>query len=459
MRFVGVIDIGKTNAKFAVVDRESMSEIAVRTMPNRVIDAAPYPHFDIEGIWAFLKDAIAELNRTHELSAISITTHGACAALVAETGGLALPVLDYESDAPEAYRDAYDAARPDFSTGYTPRLPNGLNLGAQLCYQSRAFPEQFAKTRWILTYPQYWAYRLTGIAASELTSIGCHTDLWDFPRWTWSRLVASEGWQEKFPPIRKASDQLGMVKSFLAEKLGLALDVPVLCGIHDSNASLVPHIAGQNGTLSVVSTGTWVISASPGASLDKLDSRRDCLANIDALGRPVPSARFMGGREYSLLAEGIADLADEETQARIARSDTMLLPSIVGGCGPFPDRQSKWTTLPGTLSGPERLAVISYYLALMTAESLAMTGGDGPVVVEGPFARNAAYCRMLATATGRSVRISANTTGTSIGAAMLLDMAAGNMQAPFAQYEPQPALVRYAALWRRTVMSAADTLF
>ena len=29
-------------------------------------------------------------------------------------------------------------------------------------------------------YPQYWAYRLTGVLANEVTSLGCHTDLWDY---------------------------------------------------------------------------------------------------------------------------------------------------------------------------------------------------------------------------------------------------------------------------------------
>jgi sugar (pentulose or hexulose) kinase len=452
MRFVGVIDIGKSNAKFAVVDRDDMREIVVRTMANTVIDTAPYPHFDIEALWSFLTAAISDFNRNHPLAAISITTHGACAALVDDAGTLALPVLDYESDAPEAYRDAYDSVRPDFSTGYSPRLPAGLNLGAQLFYQSQAFPKQFAKVRWILPYPQYWAYRLTGIAATELTSIGCHTDLWDFSSGDFSTLVTSLNWRERFAPVHNASEQLGMVRPELAAELGLSRDVTVLCGIHDSNASLVPHIVARSGRFSVVSTGTWVISASPGADLEHLDPARDCLANIDALGRPVPSARFMGGREYSLLMDGIAEAPDGEAETGVALGDAMLLPSVVSGCGPFPDRQSQWTVEPDTLSDAERLAVISYYLALMTAESLAMTSGDGPVIVEGPFARNAAYCRMLASATGRNVEISDNATGTSVGAAVLLDMASVAGE-PGAQFTPDLELARYAERWRAKVRS------
>ncbi len=60
----------------------------------------------------------------------------------------------------------------------SPTLPMGLNLGAQIHWQARRFPDAFAKTRHILMYPQYWAFRLTGVAASEATSLGCHTDLW-----------------------------------------------------------------------------------------------------------------------------------------------------------------------------------------------------------------------------------------------------------------------------------------
>ena len=50
----------------------------------------------------------------------------------------------------------------------------------------RSFRTQFARVRTILTYAQYWVWRLTGIAVNEVTSLGCHTDLWnpqkgDFP--------------------------------------------------------------------------------------------------------------------------------------------------------------------------------------------------------------------------------------------------------------------------------------
>jgi len=93
---IGVIDIGKTNAKFALVDAQSRVELAIRTIPNVVLNTDPYPHFDVDRIWNFIKLSIKELNQEHPIQAICTTTHGACAALVDENGNLALPILDYE---------------------------------------------------------------------------------------------------------------------------------------------------------------------------------------------------------------------------------------------------------------------------------------------------------------------------------------------------------------------------
>ncbi|VAW11973.1 Rhamnulokinase RhaK in alpha-proteobacteria, partial [hydrothermal vent metagenome] len=53
-RFVAVIDIGKTNAKLAVVDSEAGAEVDLRVWANVPVSGAPYPHTDIEGIWEFL---------------------------------------------------------------------------------------------------------------------------------------------------------------------------------------------------------------------------------------------------------------------------------------------------------------------------------------------------------------------------------------------------------------------
>jgi sugar (pentulose or hexulose) kinase len=204
IRHVAVIDIGKTNAKLAMVDLDSLSETGVRKTPNRPLLGSAYRYHDVEAIWTFILESLQALGHEQHIDAISVTTHGATAVLIDARGELALPVLDYEDDGPDGLRQRYDAVRPGFEETGSPCLPLGLNLGAQLFWQSQAYPEAFAQVSHILTYPQYWSWRLTGVAASEVTSLGCHTDLWNPVTKDFSTLVDRMGWRSLFPPIRTA---------------------------------------------------------------------------------------------------------------------------------------------------------------------------------------------------------------------------------------------------------------
>jgi sugar (pentulose or hexulose) kinase len=155
-----------------------------------------------------------------------------------------------------------------------------------------------------------------------------------------------------------------------------------------------------------------------GGGMAALDPGRDTLVNVNALGDPVPSARFMGGREFSLLTEGQPQDWSEGDVAAVLAQRALLLPSTQQGSGPFPHRDAQWINADGVTPG-QRFAAISFYLALMTATCLELIGGDGPTTVEGPFARNPLFIRMLAAATARPVAASEASTGTSIGATLL----------------------------------------
>lgn len=448
MRHIAVIDIGKTNAKVALVERESLTEIAVARRPNAVVKGSPYPHYDIAGLWDFILDGLKRLQAEFGIDAISITTHGASAVLLDAEGKLATPALDYEFDGPDSLAAEYDAVRPPFAETGSPRLPLGLNLGAQLFWLFRAFPGLQERTRTILTYPQYWAFRLSGVAVNEVTSLGCHTDLWMPQAGRYSALVEREGWTALMAPVARAADRLGPVLPEIAAATGLGPDTPVVCGIHDSNASLYAHLVAREAPFSVVSTGTWVISMAVGGAKIMLDPARDTLVNVNAHGDPVPSARFMGGREFErLIGDGSKTCTRADVDAVLARG-TMLLPAVENQSGPFQGRKAEWTVEEATLTPAERFVAVSFYLALMTAMGLEIGGAQGPVLVEGPFAENAAYLDMLAAATGRPVEAVAGT-GTSLGAALLYAgprpaIARGANSRPL----QEAALRRYASAWQ-----------
>ena len=444
-KHIAVIDIGKTNAKLALVDATRMEEIAVETRPNTVRPGPPWPHFDLDGHWDFLLDALTHMQADHGIDAISVTTHGASAVLLDKDGALAAPMLDYEHTGPDAVAQAYDALRPPFSETGSPRLPMGLNLGAQLHWMLGVDPGLRDRTAHVVTYPQYWGYRLTGNWASDVTSLGCHTDLWN--PWTGapSSLVEKLGLAGKLAPARHSSDILGTVHPVIAARTGLSPDTPVACGIHDSNASLYPHLAGRPAPFSVVSTGTWVVCMAVGGAAVTLDPKRDTLVNVNAHGAPVPSSRFMGGREYEMIREGI-EATPTEADRRAVLDGLYLLPAIERNSGPFPGRPGGFTSEPRTEG--QRMLALSWYLALMTDTCLDLIGAEGPVIVEGPFGRNPDFLQMLAALRPGGVESATSATGTSIGSALLF--VPDHRETPGTRADPRDpeALRRYAEGWK-----------
>lgn len=387
-----VLDIGKTNAKLALIDARG-TLLAEERRPNTVLRDGPYPHLDTEGIWAWLLATCTGFARLADVSAIVPVTHGATAALV-DRDSLVLPVLDYE--APLVGVD-YDAVRPGYTETYSPALPTGLNLGRQLAWLEQRFPHDFARARHVLTYPQYWAWRLSGVASAEATSLGCHTDLWDPLRQHYSSLVARMGWSGLMAPLARAWDTLGSLRPEIAAATGLPHRCRILCGIHDSNASLLRYLGkdGRGAVGTVLSTGTWMIAAAFGTSLDELCEQGDMLANTNAFGQPVTCMRFMAGREFAALAGPAPQTSTREDLARMVARGTLALPCFADSGGPFAGRAGQ--VLGPPLEAPaERYAVATLYCALMTDHCLDALGAAGPIAVEGSFTANPWFGALLA---------------------------------------------------------------
>ena len=449
-----VFDIGKTHARALVFDGALNCDYTLQRR-NAVIGGDPYPRLDTDGLWAWMLGAIREAATRFPVSHLNVTTHGATAALVdpARDGdGLVLPVLDYECESPAQDRD-YDALRPPFSETLSPALPAGLNLGRQLWWLQRRFSRAFACARAVLTYPQYWAWRLGGEPCAEWTSLGCHTDLWSPRACDYSGLVEAAGWRALFPPIRDVRSARWQVSPALARETGLDPGCAVHTGVHDSNASLANYLHAFPGEAFVlVSTGTWVVSMAPGASLGRLDPARDMLANVDVRGDAVPCARFMGGREYericALTGADPSGAVTAESLQSVLDAQVFALPDFSAGSGPFPG-------LVGGVVGraPDGTALATLYVALMIDVQLSMFGTSGKIIIEGPFAANPVFGGLLAALTGRSVHRSAGTHGTARGAALLCNwgrIRSGGLPTPCPPCELR-GLDLYRLAWRERV--------
>ena len=228
----------------------------------------------------------------------------------------------------------------------------------------------------------------------------------------------------------------------------------VLCGVHDSNASLLPHLASRAAPFTIVSTGTWVILMAVGLGLDGLDPADDTLANVDVEGRPVATARFMGGREYAAIA-GAPASPDAAALARVIASSAMALPCFAGQGGPFAARKGE---IRGAVAAADLPALATLYLALMSDLMLERLGvRTGDLIVEGSLAANPAFSALLAAfRPSQRVYAGSDAAGTARGAALLAQWPPRDLAPPPLRAAPPSAvegLQAYRNAWRSAVLS------
>jgi len=456
---IAVIDLGKTNLKLVLVCPERGRALGAERSDNRPRPGPPYPHADSDAIMAGLVSGLAAAAGRFDIQAIVPCAYGSTAALVdPERGpdgdGLVLPVMDYEAEPPADLARTYAAAAPPFGEVYAPTNPAGLTLARQLWWQESAWPEAFARTRAILPWAQYWTWRLTGTLASEITSLGAQTHLWAPREGRFSSLARERGWNRLFPPIRPAGSAAGPLRPDLAARTGVAPGTPVLVGVHDSNANYLRYRRAGLERFTLLSTGTWLITFDPTTPLDRLDPARDTCSNTDTEGRTVATSRFMAGREYALIAGDAAGVpAGDGDVAAVLRAGTLALPSFTDSGGPCPGTGGR-----GRIEGPapataaERAALATLYCALMSSLALDAVGAGSNLIVDGGFAENPLYARLIgALRPGSRVRVSAERDGPAIGAACLAGPEDAVLSLDLAEAPPidLPGLAAYAERWRR----------
>lgn len=402
--FAIVVDIGKTLSKATLWSRDGrLVDRQVRTNEAAVVDGLR--RLDSGGIGEWLIGALRKY-RDHPVEIIVPVGHGAGVAAVLGNA-LALDPLDYEQPIPAEVAAAYRAERDPFSVTGSPPLPDGLNLGVQLFWLDRLYPEAMRKAT-LLPWAQYWAWFLTGRPVSEVTSLGCHSDLWAPDLDRFSPMAERMGWARRFAPIVRAGNEVDTLRQPIAEATGLSPLVRVVAGLHDSNSSLLAargfaELAGKEAT--VLSTGTWFVAMrtpEEAFSSSQLLPDRDCLINIDVAGRPMPSARFMGGREIERVIEidtRRVDIKPDQAALlsavpRVLSLGAMLLPTLAPGCGPFPEGSGTWVARP--LDWHERRAAACLYAALVADTSLDLIGANERLLIEGRFAEAEVFVRALA---------------------------------------------------------------
>ena len=260
---------------------------------------------------------------------------------------------------------------------------------------------------------------------------------------------------ERIPERRRAGETLGTITPEVAERTGLEPSTKVLNGLHDSNASYYRHLSHYGDRpFSVLSTGTWVIAMGGAAPLHSLDEHRDCLANVDVHGKPIPCARFMGGREYEALLTSFHNLAGTDVPVATAvrtliEQNTFALPSFAPTSGPFAQQSGKIQG-PAPRSHAEAAALAALYLALMSDTCLTLIGSAGDIRIEGKLGADTTFLSILAALRPQqTIFVTDDASGTAVGAALLVT-GLGRYKEVTHRAPPGdlPGLSNYAATWR-----------
>ncbi len=300
-----IFDVGKTHKKvllFDVAYRVVMQESSEFPV---VADDDGFEADDIEYIGNWLRQKIIDLSAdpSWNILGINFTAYGAALVHLDIENRPVAPLYNYlkpvEPHIQEEFLSIF-GGRENFSND-TSSTPMGmLNAGFQLFWLKYYKPEVFRKIHHSLFLPQYLSFLVTGKQFTDLTSLGCHTGLWDFGKNDYHSWVYDQWMQNVLAPIT-----LEPIAGYIDIR---GKQVPVGAGLHDSSASLLPYLYMSEEAFILLSTGTWAITLNPfnQSPLNREELNNDVLAYMLPNGQPVKSARLLMGVEHDLQCQKIA---------------------------------------------------------------------------------------------------------------------------------------------------------
>jgi sugar (pentulose or hexulose) kinase len=305
-KVTAVFDIGKTNKKFFLFDKNYKEVYREYASFDEIKDEDGYPTENLAALQTWLKELFKRILNHEEFSvkAINFSTYGASFVHIGENGEVLTPLYNYTKKIDEdLVADFYKKYGPELEITRTTGSPKSglLNSGMQLYWLKHTKPKIFKKIKYSLHLPQYLSYVFTGIPISEYTSIGCHTSLWNYETKDYHNWVYEEEIHKILPPIVSTETSVNMNYNGRRIKVGV--------GIHDSSSALLPYVRSVKKPFVLVSTGTWSIALNPfsDAPLTKEETKDGCINYMRINGKPVKSSRLFLGNEYKLQVKELAE--------------------------------------------------------------------------------------------------------------------------------------------------------
>jgi len=454
---IAIFDLGRTHKKFLIFDQDYEIVEEITTVIPDIKDGDGDACEDIKAIADWMKKQVntALQNQNVDIKAINFSAHGASLVHIDSTGKPATPFYDYMKALPsEVTADFYKqfAGRAGFSIATGSPALNLLNSGIQLYWLKKYRPEQYKKIESSLHLPQYGNFIFSGKKHADITSIGCHTGLWDFKKQTYHHWLRDNNLQLLLPQAEPvdAHDQIVINKK----------RIPVGIGMHDSSAALLPFVKTAKQPFLLLSSGTWNITLNPffEGSLEKEKYLRDCLYYLLDVERKVAASRLFLGNEYDFQAKRLASQFNRDLAQLEVKPDVELLkgvlenrtkertfhPETMAGTGPFPELKGKAVDLSLFSSFEEAYHQLMFDLTCLQKESVELICGRVKCLyISGGFVKNKLFMELLqAFFPGWEIFIAENKRASALGAAIALHETWQNDPlpediSPVVRFEPQ----------------------
>lgn len=421
---IAIFDIGKTNKKLLLFDEQYNVVFERSVQFSETIDEDGDPCEDINRLTEWVREYLYTICASDEFDvrAVNVSAYGASFIHLDNEGDLLTPLYNYLKVYPEDLRSKFYSmygGEEQVSLQTASPVLGNLNSGMQLYRLKYKRPDIFKQIKYSLHLPQYLAWLVTGKPYSDITSIGCHTGLWDFTRNNYHEWVFREKIDEKLAPFFQ-SDKASML-------MLNAKEVIAGIGLHDSSAALIPYLSTFQEPFLLLSTGTWCISLNPfnDKPLTKEELGKDCLCYLDYKGRAIKASRLFSGNEHEKQSKLLAEhfLVQPEHYKKVA-FDRKIFARLKGQPVPqlnglsFAQRDY---ALYKTYEEAYHQLIFDLVAQQVISTALVINDDTKRIFVDGGFSKNPVFMNMLAAAFPKlEVYAASVAQATALGAALAI---------------------------------------
>lgn len=393
-----IFDIGKTNKK-AFVFNESYDILWEKSvLLEETADEDGDPCEDLPKLISWIKSVYREVKEAYGIKAVNFSSYGATLVFLDGNGRVLTPLYNYLKAYPEELKrkfyDTYGGETEVSGTTASPVL-GSLNSGMLIYRLKHERPGVFSAVKRILHLPNYLSFLFSGKKVTDITSIGCHTNLWDFTRGAYHRWVGEEGIDRFLAPVH-APDQ----------PVQNADGVAVGIGLHDSSAALIPYLKRFEEPFALLSTGTWNITINPfnEAPLSGEELDNDCLCFLKTDGKPIKASRLLGGMYHEQEAAKIARCFgvppaelmemnyDPETEVETLSLENYRVENPVSGL------ERDWQKYPTAAQAYHQLMADLVALQKRSSDLVLKGAPVNKLFVDGGFGKSRIFMKMLSVA-------------------------------------------------------------